>query len=85
MDAPDGGWTVYVVRCSDASLYTGIARNVRARISEHNSGRGAKYTRGRRPVTLVYSESAVDRGEAQRREAEIKQLSARAKRALFGG
>jgi putative endonuclease len=81
---PDCGWTVYIVRCSDASLYTGIARNLRARISAHNAGRGAKYTRGRLPVTLVYAESAVDRGAAQRREAEIKQLSARDKTMLIG-
>ena len=74
---------VYIVRCADGSLYTGYARNPRAREQAHNSGRGAKYTRPRLPVKLVYSESAADRGAALRREWEIKQLTRAAKRALF--
>jgi len=77
-------WTVYVVRCSDASLYTGIARDVQARIAEHNTGRGAKYTSSRRPVTLVYTESVADRSSALRRESEIKKLSASDKQLLIG-
>ena len=76
-------WHVYVVRCADASLYTGIAKNLTARISEHNAGGGAKYTRSRLPVELVYTEEASDRSAAQRREAEIKKLSANDKRALI--
>jgi len=77
-------WHVYVVRCSDSSLYTGIAKKLDARIEQHNAGQGAKYTRSRRPVTLVYSETAPDRGAALRREFEIKQLPATAKRRLVG-
>jgi predicted GIY-YIG superfamily endonuclease len=67
-------WTVYIVRCADSSLYTGIAKNVERRIKQHNAGRGAKYTRSRLPVELVYSESADTRETALRREIEIKRL-----------
>ena len=67
-------WTVYIVRCADSSLYTGIAKNVEKRIKQHNAGRGAKYTRSRLPVELVYSESADTRETALRREIEIKRL-----------
>jgi len=76
------GWHVYVVRCADTTLYTGIARDLQARITQHNTGRGAKYTRGRRPVTLIYQEAAADRGAALRREHEIKRMAPQAKRAL---
>lgn len=76
-------WHVYIVRCADASLYTGIAKNLRTRISEHNGGGGAKYTRTRLPVELVYTEQASDRSAAQRREATIKQLTAAKKRELI--
>lgn len=75
-------WTVYIVRCADLSLYTGIARDLAARLSLHNAGKGARYTRGRRPVVLVYHESAADRAAAQRREAAIKRLPAARKREL---
>ena len=75
-------WWVYVVRCADGSLYTGVARDLAARIAAHNAGRGARYTRGRGPVTLVYREPAADRASAQRREAAIKRLPATAKAAL---
>jgi len=77
-----GRWCVYIVRCADRSLYTGIARDLESRIGEHNAGRGAKYTRGRLPVELVYAETCTDRGAAQRREHAIKRLSRGAKRAL---
>jgi predicted GIY-YIG superfamily endonuclease len=77
-------WNVYVVRCADGTLYTGIAKDVETRIRAHNAGRGAKYTRSRRPVELVYAEAAADRGAAQRREHEIRRLPAGAKRALGG-
>jgi putative endonuclease len=76
-------WHVYIVRCADASLYTGIAKDLDGRISEHNEGGGAKYTRSRLPVEVVYTEEAPDRGAAQRREAALKKLSASAKRALI--
>lgn len=67
-------WTVYIVRCADDSLYTGIARHLEGRIKTHNAGRGAKYTRSRLPVALVYSESVDTRQTALRREIEIKRL-----------
>ena len=76
-------WHVYIVRCADGSLYTGIAKDVQRRVSEHNAGQGAKYTRGRRPVALVYREAAEDRGAAQRREHAIKQLRSAQKRSLI--
>jgi predicted GIY-YIG superfamily endonuclease len=75
-------WWVYVVRCADGSLYTGVARNLDERLAAHNAGRGARYTRGRGPVALVYHEAAPDRGSAQRREAAIKRLPAAAKAEL---
>ena len=79
----DNDWQVYIVECADRSLYTGIAMDVTARVAQHNNGAGAKYTRGRRPVTLVYSEQADNRGMALRREHEIKQLPAAQKRLLI--
>lgn len=82
-DGDADGWDVYIACCADATLYTGIARDARARIEQHNAGRGARYTRGRGPVELVYRERAAGRGLALRREAEIKALSAAAKRLLI--
>jgi len=76
------GWQVYLVRCADGSFYTGIARDLSARIDSHNSGTGAKYTRGRGPVELVYSEPARDRSSAQSREWQLRRLSAADKRQL---
>jgi putative endonuclease len=79
-------WQVYIVRCADDSLYTGIARDLERRIAEHNAdnGLGASYTRSRRPVRLVYQESAADRSAASKREYQIKQLSRAEKLALIG-
>jgi len=71
------------VRCADRTLYTGVAKDLPARIRAHNAGRGAKYTRSRLPVKLVYSERARDRSAALRREHEIKRLTRGAKRALY--
>ncbi len=79
----DSGWQVYIVECADRSLYTGIAIDVKTRVAQHNNGAGAKYTRSRRPVTLVFSEQADNRGAALRREHEIKQLPAAEKRLLI--
>lgn len=73
----------YIVKCSDASLYTGWTTNLDRRMGEHNSGRGAKYTRSRVPVELVYYESFLTKQEAMRREWEIKQLSRREKLQLI--
>jgi putative endonuclease len=75
-------WHVYIVRCADRSLYTGVATDVAARIASHNAGKGAKYTRGRRPVRLVYQERVGARGAALRREFAIKRLTRAAKRRL---
>ena len=68
-------WKLYILRCCDGSLYTGITTDVEKRIEVHNSGRGAKYTRSRRPVELVYSEHCDDHSVALRRELEIKAMS----------
>jgi putative endonuclease len=76
-------WYVYIVECVDCTLYTGVARDVQARLAQHNSGAGAKYTRGRTPVRLVFSEPAPDRSAAQQREHAIKRLPAADKRILI--
>ena len=68
-------WQVYILECADGSLYTGIARNLDERIAAHNNGTGAKYTRGRRPVKLVYQENVTSRSIALRRELTIKKLT----------
>jgi putative endonuclease len=75
-------WFVYVVRCRDGSLYTGIARDLDDRIAKHNQGRGARYTRGRGPVALVHVERKRSQGAALRREAFIKALPRKAKLSL---
>jgi putative endonuclease len=78
-------WYVYIVRCRDGTLYTGITTDLDKRISSHNSGKGgAKYTRARRPVTLVYAEPAVSRSEAARREYRIKRMPLTAKCLMLG-
>lgn len=71
----DKAWFVYVLRCGDGSLYTGIARDVQARLQMHRSGKGAKYTRGRGPLELIYTEQCADKSEALKRELAIKALS----------
>ena len=69
-------WYVYIVKCSDNSLYTGITVDLERRVEEHNtSNKGAKYTKSRRPVHLVYSETHQDRSSASKRESAIKKLS----------
>ena len=80
-------WTVYIVRCADGTLYTGIAVDVARRVEEHNSNnvQGASYTRGRRPVVLAYQEPAESRSAAAKREYEIKQLSRKEKEVLVSG
>ncbi len=65
-------WFVYVVRCVDGSLYTGISTDVTARVAAHNAGRGARYTRSRRPVELVHTERKNSQSTALKREAAIK-------------
>jgi putative endonuclease len=69
-------YLVYILECADGSLYTGITNDLEKRLIAHNSGKnGARYTRGRRPVRLVYSEGCKDRGDALKREAVLKKLS----------
>ncbi|RXJ60949.1 GIY-YIG nuclease family protein [Candidatus Marinarcus aquaticus] len=75
---------VYILKCCDGTLYTGIAKDVQKRLEEHNSSqKGAKYTKARRPVKLLYSESSKDRSSASKREYEIKKLSRTQKCALI--
>ena len=76
---------VYIVRCADGTLYTGYARDAQERERVHNSGRGARYTAGRRPVTLVFSEAFRSLGAALRREHQLKQLSRVEKQRLVAG
>lgn len=78
-------WAVYLVRCADGSLYTGVATDVARRVAEHNAGTGARYTRARGPVALVHQEPARDRSAAQRREAAIKRLPRPLKERLARG
>lgn len=73
---------VYLLRCADGTLYTGCTTDLRRRERTHNAGRGAKYTRSRRPVTLVWWEEQPDKSAALRREAAVKKLSRQEKLAL---
>ena len=75
---------VYMVRCADGTLYTGWTTDLTRRLTAHNAGAGAKYTRSRRPVALVYSEECASREEALRREAAVKRLTRAQKLALCG-
>ncbi len=77
-------YSVYIVRCSDETYYTGIAIDVDKRLHEHNhSSKGARYTRSRRPVTLVYREEHPDRSSAQKREFAIKRMTRPQKESLI--
>ena len=76
-------WHVYIIECDDGSFYTGITKDLDKRITAHNAGFAAKYTKSRRPVRLCYIESALDRSQASRREYTIKSLSKSAKRELI--
>lgn len=75
--------TVYILRCADGTLYTGYAVDLEQRCAAHNAGRGARYTAGRRPVTVVYSEPCESVSDALKREHALKQLSRREKEALI--
>jgi putative endonuclease len=76
-------WSVYMILCSDDSLYTGITTDIERRLAQHASQRGAKYFRGREPGPVVYLEGGHNRSTASRREAEIKKLSPHSKRQLI--
>jgi predicted GIY-YIG superfamily endonuclease len=67
-------WTVYILRCGDGSLYTGIAKDVQVRLKQHSEGKGATYTRTRLPVTLLYQQQGLTHSEALIREAQIKAM-----------
>jgi putative endonuclease len=68
-------WVVYILECADTTLYTGITKDIEARLKKHGSGTGAKYTRGRAPFKVIYSEEHSTQGSALKREAEIKALT----------
>jgi putative endonuclease len=76
-------WFFYIVECSDTSLYCGITNNIERRIEEHNNGLGGKYTRSRLPVKLRYSEQCAGKGEALKREHEVRQWTRKKKLALL--
>jgi len=78
-------WQVYILRCGDDTLYTGITNDLEKRIQTHNEKRGARYTRSRLPVTLAYREEAGSRSAASQREIAIKKLTRKQKLALIAG
>lgn len=75
-------WVLYILECKDGSLYTGITDHLERRLAAHRAGKGAKYTRGRAPLTLRYVENCMDHSSALRREIAVKRLSRQAKIAL---
>lgn len=77
-------WTVYMLECADTSLYTGITMDLERRLDEHSKGKGAKYTKHRGPFTVVFTEFQETRGQALRREAEIKSMKREEKLCLIG-
>lgn len=79
---PAQAWYVYILECADGSLYTGMTNHLTRRLAAHNAGKGAKYTKTRRPVRLRYSEKLQNQSQALRREAAIKKLSHAQKRAM---
>ncbi len=77
-------WYLYILRCKDGTLYTGITTDVEKRLEAHRAGRGAKYTRGRTPLELVYRENCGTHSQALKREVEIKKLTRQEKQNLIG-
>lgn len=82
-DAPEAAWFVYLIRCGDGTLYCGIALDVEARLAQHRAGKGARYTRGRGPLDLVYREACPSKAGALRRERAIKRMRREAKERLI--
>jgi predicted GIY-YIG superfamily endonuclease len=78
-------WSVYLLRCADGTLYAGSTTDVNARVAAHNAGRGARYTSGRRPVSVVYQEECGSRSAALRREYALKGLTRPEKETLIAG
>ncbi|MFC1523229.1 GIY-YIG nuclease family protein [Thermodesulfobacteriota bacterium] len=83
MNTNDQPWYTYIVSCNDQTLYTGITNNLDKRIDAHNSGVGAKYTRSRRPIRLLYSEKHESRSAAAKREYQLKKLPPAEKRKII--
>ena len=83
VNPPPTGWFVYILRCRDGTLYTGVAVDVSKRLEAHQGGIGAKYTRSRLPVVLVYQERQPDRSSALRREAALRRMGRAGKLALI--
>jgi len=79
----DKSWVIYLLECKDGSLYTGITNDLEKRLASHDAGLGAKYTRGRRPVTLLEFKTVESQSEALKLEYQIKQLPKLKKRAFF--
>ncbi|HUW25596.1 MAG TPA: GIY-YIG nuclease family protein [Gallionella sp.] len=80
---PRGTWLCYILSCADDTLYTGITNDLEKRLAAHNAGTAARYTRGRSPVSLVYTEACADKSVALKREMKIKRLSRSGKLALI--
>ena len=76
-------WKLYILRCGDGTLYTGITTDVEKRLEAHRSGKGAKYTRGRAPLELVYREACGSHSDALKREAAVKRMRRTEKETLF--
>jgi putative endonuclease len=83
MSRSEETWFVYILRCADGTLYTGITKDVSRRLEQHQSGLGAKYTRGRTPLVLVYVEPIGSHGEALSREYAVKSMSLKRKQSLL--
>ncbi|MBA4495840.1 GIY-YIG nuclease family protein [Paenactinomyces guangxiensis] len=83
MEKPDDNYVVYILECRDGTYYTGITNDLAARFKKHQQGKGAKYTRGRLPVTLKFAEMGKNKSWALRREYEIKRMSRRGKEKLI--
>jgi predicted GIY-YIG superfamily endonuclease len=83
--APASGWFLYILKCGDGTFYTGVTNDVERRLLAHREGRGARYTRTRQPVELVYRESCGLRADALKRECAVKSLGRQAKKALISG
>jgi putative endonuclease len=78
-------WSCYLLACADGTLYCGVTNDVERRVAAHNAGRGARYTSGRRPVQLVWSQAFATQGDALRREIAVKRLSKAGKLRLAAG
>jgi len=84
-DSTENAWFVYILRCDDGSLYTGITNDLERRLEQHNAGTASRYTRSRLPVELVYQEEQDNRSVATKRELEIKALTRQEKELLIRG